>query len=636
MAPLTVQPGLNTVNLSSLTGFQQAVLCVLLIIGNVPFVSSFVVIIRRHFFRRKLADVVQHSRSGRQMVRDVEEQDEREHDHHHHDTARLRRRTKRRHGDDDSEQRPLRSASEPSHRREETKKPPGQRHYYYASGRGFFPWPWESHTVQRVFHSAFHSLQTERHPHDRSYLSFAASLDSRGRFRNLSEHERAELGGVEYRALSLLLPLLVFYQLFWYALGAAILVPYAYRARIRAILDDAAQQPGGGGNRLSPGWWAVFAVATSFSNGGLNVLDANYVPFAGDAVVLLVSGALAVAGNTQFPVLLRLAIWALSRGGCVGSRRLRQTCLFLLHHPRRCFIYLFPARETWYLFAIQLAIDGAVWLLYEVLNLGLPAFDATPLGTRLLDGLFQATGLRNSGAYVVAVSSLAPALLVAYLVTMYISSFPIVMTLRQTNTYEERSVGLDSSTSSSSSSLSTHLRHQLAYDLWFQLLAWFLIAIIERPQLLQPQTTTFTLFAISFEVASAYGTVGLSTGGADSCSLSGAFRPAAKLVVLAVMLRGRHRGLPLAVDRSILLPGEALMARMDAEYDECGRWSDGEEAEVRRDEEGGRESDDDDDDAASSSSGGVGQGRAGGSGKARASDGEEEEEEEEQMHFEMT
>ncbi|KAL1639555.1 hypothetical protein SLS58_007859 [Diplodia intermedia] len=191
--------GLNTVNLGSLTGFQQAVLCVLLIIGNVPFVSSFVVIIRRHFFRRKLADVVQHSRSGRQMVRDVEEQDEREHGHHHHNAARLRRRTKQRHDDGDSEQRPLRSASEPSHRREEKKKkkPPGQRHYHYASGRGFFPWPWESHAVQRVFHSALHSLQKERHPHDRTYISFAADLDSRGRFRNLSEHERGELGGVE-------------------------------------------------------------------------------------------------------------------------------------------------------------------------------------------------------------------------------------------------------------------------------------------------------------------------------------------------------------------------------------------------------------------------------------------------------
>ncbi|OJD35249.1 potassium ion transporter [Diplodia corticola] len=646
---------LNTVNLSSLTAFQQAVLCILLIIGSVPFVSSFVVIIRRHFFRRKLADVVQHSRSGRQIVRDVEEQDEREHAHHH-DTARLRRRLKPRYDDDgNSDQQPLRSAPEPSHRRaEKQKQPPSQRLYHYASGRGFFPWPWESHTVQNAFHSAFRGLQKEWQPLDHSYISFDADFDERGRFRNLSEHERAELGGVEYRALSLILPLLLIYQLFWYALGAAILVPYAYRDPARTIIRTA--QPSGS---PSPGWWAFFAVTTSFSNGGLNLLDDNYVPFAANAVVLLVSAALTIAGNTQFPVFLRLAIWTLSRISPTTSR-LRQTCLFLLHHPRRCFIYLFPSKETWYLFAIQILIDAAMWLLYLVLNLGLPAFDSTPLRTRLLDGLFQATGLRNSGAYIATVATLAPALLVAYLVTMYISSFPIVLTLRQTNTYEERSVGLDSTTTSSpssSSTLSTHLRHQLSYDLWFQLLALFLLAILERPHFPSPTH----LFPLAFETVSAYGTVGLSLGlsppntssssdSSSSSSLSAAFRTPAKLVVLAVMLRGRHRGLPLAVDRSILLPGEALMRRMDGEYDERGGWSEGEEEEVRRDEEGsecGREGSggagagggearwegDEDEDEDEDGGEGDGEDGAGEDGDGEDEDGDGEEEE---MHFEIT
>ncbi|KAB2575749.1 Potassium transport protein 1 [Lasiodiplodia theobromae] len=582
--------GLNTVNLGSLSGFQQAILCILLIIGNVPFVSSFVVIIRRHFFRRKLADIVQHSRSGRQMVRDLEGEERQS--HYRRDATHLRKRPKRRSDDDNedesSEQRPLRSSSTPAHRRNTKRESSDQRLYHYATGRGFFPWPWESHTVQRFFHYPFRRLQRKLQPPDRSYISFDADLDERGRFRNLSEHERAELGGVEYRALDLLLPLLLAYQLFWYALGAMILVPYAYRDSISTIIRTA--QPG----NLSPGWWAFFAVTTSFSNGGLNLLNANFIPFSGNALILIVCGALTIAGNTQFPILLRLAIWTLSRA-CPATSRLRQACLFLLYHPRRCFIYLFPSKETWYLFAIQVSLDLAMWLLYELLNIGMPdgvQDSSSPLRVRILDGLFQATGLRNSGAYVVTIASLAPALLVAYLATMYISSFPIVMALRQTNTYEERSVGLSSSSSSpspssSSSSLGTHLRHQLAYDLWFQLLAWFLISIIERPNLLTPPSpnnpSPFTLFTLLFETTSAYGTVGLSTSiPQDSYSLSGAFQTSSKLVVLAVMLRGRHRGLPLAVDRSILLPGEALMRRMDAEYDERGWWSGAEEAEVRR------------------------------------------------------
>lgn len=584
-----IHVGLNTVNLGALTGFQQAVLCILLIVGTVPFVSSFVIIIRRHYFHRKLADVVQHSRSGRQMVRDLEEQDARKHQEDrearpHRNTSRARRRNIPNGSDRSSSEdhRPLRA--HPSHAHE---KPSAKRLYHHDSGFGAFPWPWEAHSVQRLFHYPFRRLQQEWQPQQdqsRSYVSFDAQFDARGRFRNLSEHERAELGGVEYRALELLLALLIAYQVFWYALGALFLVPYAYRDSIAAILH--ASQPGD----LKPGWWGFFATVTSFSNGGLNVLNANYIPFSGDALTLIVSGALTVAGNTQFPILLRLLIWSISKSVPAASR-LRQTCLFLLHHPRRCFIYLFPAKETWYLLAIQLLIDLAMWILYELLNIGLPPVEsAGPVGTRILDGLFQATGLRNSGAYIIAISSLAPALLVAYLVTMYISSFPIVMALRQTNTYEERSVGLDKrhpgdGGRSNGGGLGMHLRRQLAYDIWFQLLAWFLICIVERAKLINAQPG-FDVFNILFEVTSAYGTVGLSTGVPyDQYSLSGAFQTGSKVVMLGVMLRGRHRGLPLAIDRSILLPGEELMHRMDREYGEYGRWSSEDEAECRRDEE---------------------------------------------------
>lgn len=82
------------------------------------------------------------------------------------------------------------------------------------------------------------------------------------------------------------------------------------------------------------------------------------------------------------------------------------------------------------------------------------------------------------------------------------------------------------------------------------------------------------MFSILFEVTSGYGTVGLSTGipGKDY-SLCGSFASLSKVVLLFVMVRGRHRGLPLAIDRSILLPGEELMRRMDEEYNVQGNYS---------------------------------------------------------------
>ncbi|TFK56779.1 TrkH-domain-containing protein [Heliocybe sulcata] len=69
--------------------------------------------------------------------------------------------------------------------------------------------------------------------------------------------------------------------------------------------------------------------------------------------------------------------------------------------------------------------------------------------------------------------------------------------------------------------------------------------------------TWFNQFTIIFEIVSAYATVGLSLGiPTQNYSLSGAFQPLSKIIMCAVMLRGRHRDLPVAVDRAILLPHE--------------------------------------------------------------------------------
>jgi hypothetical protein len=39
-------------------------------------------------------------------------------------------------------------------------------------------------------------------------------------------------------------------------------------------------------------------------------------------------------------------------------------------------------------------------------------------------------------------------------------------------------------------------------------------------------------------------------------SFCGSFNPLSKLIIILVMIRGRHRGLPVAIDRAVLLPFE--------------------------------------------------------------------------------
>ena len=158
------------------------------------------------------------------------------------------------------------------------------------------------------------------------------------------------------------------------------------------------------------------------------------------------------------------------------------------------------------------------------------------------------------------------------MVMMYISVFPIAISIRRTNVYEEQSLGIYSSANDESedenepSYVGAHLRRQLSFDLWYIFLGLFFIAIAEGKHLQNTNEYAFTIFSVLFEIVSAYGTVGLSLGypGFNS-SFSGQFSVVSKLVIIAMQIRGRHRGLPYELDRAILLPSETLHQKENAD-----------------------------------------------------------------------
>lgn len=113
-----------------------------------------------------------------------------------------------------------------------------------------------------------------------------------------------------------------------------------------------------------------------------------------------------------------------------------------------------------------------------------------------------------------------------------------------------------------SSFVSAHLRRQLSFDLWYIFLGLFVICICEGGKIQDYDRYDFNIFAILFEVVSAYGTVGLSLGYTNTTtSFCAQFTPISKLVIIAMMLRGRHRGLPYALDRAILLPSQKILEK---------------------------------------------------------------------------
>ena len=177
------------------------------------------------------------------------------------------------------------------------------------------------------------------------------------------------------------------------------------------------------------------------------LLDANATALQTSYYALLTLSLLILAGNTCFPPFLRLTLWTMKKLIPENPTSLkwqirRRTLEFCLDHPRRVYTNLFPSAQTWWLVFSLFVLNGIDWVAFELLNIGNPTTQSIPPHFRVLDGLFQAFAVRSGGFYVVNIAGLRSGLLVLYVLMMYVSAFPVTMTIRNTNVYEERSLGL--------------------------------------------------------------------------------------------------------------------------------------------------------------------------------------------------
>ncbi|KAG8948022.1 low affinity potassium transporter [Tulasnella sp. 424] len=345
----------------------------------------------------------------------------------------------------------------------------------------------------------------------------------------LTDEQLEELGGIEYRALRALSWIVGLYWVGTQMTMFIIFVIYLYtRSDYDAIFEA---QP-----RLVPkAWFAAFQAVSAYTGGGLTLVDQGMGPFSAAYVMVIFQGWLIVAGSIGLPIFLRLIVWIFCK---ISPAQHKAPLQFLLDHPRRCYLYMFPSHQTWFLVVVFFVLTFVEWFGFLILDIGVPAIAAIPLNIRVLSGLFQSIAVRSSGFAIVPLVSVAPAVKILYMVMMYISAYPIAMSVRSTNVYEQRSLGVyedvkedpdgqdpdvDESAAKHvrgskgeilfSKYLGMHVRRQLSYDLWWLALALFLIMITERKEVMNPASDSwFNQFTVMFELVSAYATIGLSLG----------------------------------------------------------------------------------------------------------------------------
>ncbi|CRG89521.1 Low-affinity potassium transport protein [Talaromyces islandicus] len=594
--------GLNTVNLSILNAFQQVLLFCLILLGHPILISSTVLFVRKRAFETKFRGIAEeHARRHLSLQHGIH----------------LPRLGKKKHEVEDSNTAGSKKNPPESHRQGAgTENHRATIRLNVANKVASSETPCQDSdtigwvdddqitistaTRERSRHRVFPMAGIGAHPDAKDPKDAVPSLFiddnrrpslienairdtqkyflSRGfisrnsQFHGLTVSDREKLGGVEYKAISFLSVVVPLYFVLFNILGAV-----GIGAWITAYHPSVARV-----NGLDPFWTGAFFAVSAFGNNGMSLLDVNMTALQTSVYVVLTMGFLILAGNTLYPCFLRLCIWAFRR---------------LL--PRTRWFEEWR-RHTWYLLATVILLNGIDWAGFELLSIGNTSI--RNLGAyRVIDGLFQALAVRSGGFYVVTIANLHQGLLVLYVLMMYISALPVLLSIRNTNVYEERSLGIyaddhltedqrhhaslgtifgyvkslftsssdsdrkgentryfDESNTSRSYFVRQQLRSQLSHDIWWICLGVLFITIAEGPSY-SKDPVTFSTFNIIFEVVSAYGCVGLTVGLPDqNYSFSGSWNVISKLILVAVMLRGRHRGLPVAIDKAIMLPDETL------------------------------------------------------------------------------
>ncbi|KAJ4288971.1 Sodium transporter hkt1 [Kalmusia sp. IMI 367209] len=699
MSALTAT-GLNTINVSQLTVFQQVELLVLMMMGSQVLVSYFTVAFRKHIFEKRFEDIVEMEKENRKARKG--------------NTGAvvgmagamfgLPVMSSFGKGRRPSKPRGLKVATEsasPNGREFSPDRPPileeqadsalspvatgraPQQHIGFLDPireRTSHERPQTATTGHSIYQTHTHqSVSTRRRSlagESKNFDGFNVqtfmkeqkrSIGRNGQFFNLTSDQREYLGGVEYRALKFLSVFVLLYFILWQLIGAIALGAWmsVYEKEAAAV------------NSQNPWWAGIFLAISAYSNAGFTLLDAGFLPFQSSYYILTVVTILSLAGPAAFPVFVRLLIWSMSALLDLFSKdkeygMWKEGFDFTLRFPRRVYTSMFPARDTWMFIATFGGFVAADWVLILILSIGNPTMEVIPLGRRVFISLFEGFSIPSGGYAIVSPASMYFDVQVLWLVIFYTAAYPHIITMRKTNVYEERSLGIyegdeaeveqlhsassslfdvdaaipalpsgldnipekqttapikklgtvgrrgtafvgrqiqrrmtafqgvgvanapapntntttlrraatiDFGRAASVHSLHDHpgtrppslisqqVRGQLSHDVWWIALALFLITLIETSHS-KADPVTYSVFTILFEIVSGYTTIGISIGLPDQAySFSGGMYTGSKVIMILVMLRGRHRGLPVALDRAVRLPGKKL-SEMEEEDNE--------------------------------------------------------------------
>ncbi|KAF0894139.1 hypothetical protein E2562_034876 [Oryza meyeriana var. granulata] len=289
---------------------------------------------------------------------------------------------------------------------------------------------------------------------------------------------------------------------------------------------------------LNPWTFAVFTTVSTFSSCGFMPTNENMAVFSRDTLLQLLLVPQALVGNTLFPPLVAACVWA------AAATTRREELVELARKGRAVaggYYHLMPARRCWMLAATVAAFLAAQVALVCAMEWG-GALQGMSPWEKVVNALFLAVNSRHTGESTVDLATLSPAILVLFVLMMYLPPYATWYPL------EENSNAKDNNAENQGIRwLKSTVLPQLSY------LTIFVIAIcITERRKLKEDPLNFSVLSIIVEVVSAYGNVGFSMGYSCSRQINpdhlctdrwtgfvGRWSDSGKLILIFVMFFGR-------------------------------------------------------------------------------------------------
>lgn len=285
--------------------------------------------------------------------------------------------------------------------------------------------------------------------------------------------------------------------------------------------------------------FALFTTVSTFSNCGFVPTNENMTVFKKNSGLLLLLVPQVLLGNTLYPSCLRFMIWVLHK---ITKRE--EYGYLLENSVKMGYDYLLSTLHSCLLAVTVFGFIVVQFVLFCYVEWSSEAMDGLNSYEKFVGSLFQTTNSRHTGETIVDLSIISPAILVVFLVMMYLPP----------QTCFIPAIGCDED--------KKHVRKckkkakKIVDYFLFSQLSYLVISIIlicvAEGQKMREDPLNFNVLNITVEVISAYGNVGFSTGyscgrqlkPADSCKdrwfgFSGKWSNKGKLILILVMFLGR-------------------------------------------------------------------------------------------------